>query len=121
MIGVLRTGFETEVWRRVVVPESPSAFIAKILRLDQTRPVATLGAIGTKHVGWTAKLIGAWILPDHHSKILCGLGICRVVGGTGALQRAAAHHSTAVRIPLLPECDHLPHVVGGDSAVARFP
>src|SRR5205814_3055916 len=67
------------------------------------------------------QLVGARILADHPAEILRGLRVGGVVGGVGALQRAASHRPPAVRIPLLTKLNHLLHLRRGYATVAGFP
>ncbi len=48
MVGVIRSGLESKMRRRIVVPETPRSFIAKIFAFDERRFVAALGTVGPK-------------------------------------------------------------------------
>ena len=119
MPGVVRSFLETEIRRRIVVPEAARAFLAIILGLDQRRPVAAFGAISAEHRGGSGQLVGPRILADHDAKEFGN----RVDGGIGrdVIVAARAHRAASVGIPLLAQGQHLLHVFHRDHRVASLP
>ena len=48
MIDVVRSRLETEKRRRIIIPKTARGLVAEILRLDERRSVAALGAVGAE-------------------------------------------------------------------------
>ena len=95
MVSVVRALVETEMRRRIIIPEPARGLVAEILRLDERRAVAALGAVGAEQFRAVRQCVRARVLADHHAEIF-GDG-----RGGWFIQRAAADDAPAVRVPLL--------------------